>query len=61
MLAVFLILAVTIALFLWDRLAMELVGFLSLLSLVLLGAVNATEATEGFSNGIVITMEAFSC
>lgn len=56
MLAVFLILAVTIALFLWDRLAMELVGFLSLLSLVLLGAVNATEATEGFSNGIVITM-----
>lgn len=56
MLSVFLVLLVVVSLLLWGRFPMELVGLASIVALVLLGAVSQEEATEGFGNGVVVTM-----
>jgi len=53
---VFAILALTMILFLLDRLPMELVGLMSLLALVLTGSIEASEALAGFSNSVVVVL-----
>lgn len=58
MLEVFLILAVTIALFVSEKLPLDLVGLLALLTLYLTGNVTADEALAGFSNPVVVTLAA---
>lgn len=55
---VFLILVVTILLFLSDRLALDLVGLLALLALYFTGVVTLEEALSGFSNSVVVTLAA---
>jgi di/tricarboxylate transporter len=56
MVTVFLVLFAVVALLLLDRIPMELIGLLALLALTFLGAIDHDEATEGFGDGVVITM-----
>ncbi len=58
MAVVFLILGLTIALFLWGRLPSDLVAILSLLGLFFAGLVSPVEALAGFSNSTVILVGA---
>ncbi len=53
-LVVFVILGVTVALFVSDRLRLDLVALMSLLALVLTGSISPTQALAGFSDGVVI-------
>lgn len=57
-LLVFLILAVTIALFVSDKLRLDVIALMSLLALVLTKTVTTQEALAGFSESIVITITA---
>mgnify|MGYP005836476967 CR=1 FL=1 len=52
------VLAVAIALFVWDRLSVDLVALLSLLALTLSGILTASEAMSGFGNSAVVTIGA---
>lgn len=54
--SVFLVLLVVVLLLLWGKFPMELVGLASIVALVLIGAVTQQEATEGFGNGVVVTL-----
>ncbi|MBS3965959.1 MAG: anion permease [Truepera sp.] len=56
LLLVFTILAVTIALFVSDRLRLDLVALLSLLALTLSGLITPREALAGFSDPVVIML-----
>ena len=58
MAVVFLILGLTIALFLWGKLPSDLVAILSLLGLFFAGLVSPVEALAGFSNSTVILVGA---
>ncbi len=58
MLVTFLILGITIVLFLWGRWPAELVGLLSLLALVLTGVLDAGQAVSGFGDSIVVMIAA---
>ena len=55
---VFLILFVTVILFVSDKLALDLVGLMALLALYLSGLVTINEALAGFSNPVVVTLAA---
>ncbi len=55
---VFLVLGVTIGLFVWGRISSDLVAIGSLLALFLLGLVDVREALAGFSNSTVILVGA---
>jgi di/tricarboxylate transporter len=55
-LLVFVILAVTIFLFVFDRIRLDIVALLSLLSLLLTGILTPTEALAGFSDPLVLTI-----
>lgn len=55
---VFGILAVTLALFIWERIRYDLVALLALLASVVLGVVPADEAFDGFADPAVITVAA---
>lgn len=55
---VFIILAVTIALFVSDRLRLDLVALLSLLALALTGVIPLTDALAGFSDPVVVMIAA---
>ncbi len=57
-LTVFLILAATVALFVWDRLRLDLVALLSLLALTLSGILTPAQAVAGFGNTLVIIIAA---
>ncbi|MGM7636993.1 SLC13 family permease [Bacillus sp. Hm123] len=52
----FVILGITIALFMTNRLRTDLVAILSLLAFVLVGILDPTEAFAGFSNSVVIML-----
>ncbi|VEG90502.1 SLC13 family permease [Legionella spiritensis] len=54
----FLILAVTLAMFVWGYYRYDMVALMSLITLVLVGLVPAGQAFEGFSNPAVITVAA---
>lgn len=54
-----LVLVVTITLFVWDRLGVDLVAMLCLLALTLSGVLTPSEALAGFSSSAVITIAAF--
>ena len=54
MLLVFVILGVTIALFVSDRLRLDLVALMAMLTLTLTGLLTPAEALAGFSNSIVL-------
>ena len=58
MAVVFLILGITIALFVWGRLPSDLVAIGSLLALYLAGLVSMGEAFSGFSNSTVVLVGA---
>ena len=51
---VFAVLAVTIAVFIWDRFRMDLVAFAVMLVLALSGIITPSEAVEGFSNSVLL-------
>ena len=55
---VFIILAVTIVMFLTEALALDLIGLLSLLALYFANILTPQEALSGFSNPVVITLGA---
>lgn len=50
----FLILGITVLLFMTNRIRADLVGVLSLLALVVTGVLEPGEALSGFSNSVVI-------
>lgn len=50
----FLILIVTIVIFIWDKLRVDVVAILSLLALVVFGILDSKQALAGFSNATVI-------
>lgn len=54
MIIVFVILAITIGLFISDRMRLDLVALLSLLALTITGVLSASEALAGFSSSLVI-------
>jgi di/tricarboxylate transporter len=54
MIVVFVILAITIGLFISDRMRLDLVALLSLLALTITGVLSASEALAGFSSSLVI-------
>jgi di/tricarboxylate transporter len=56
MILTFIILAVTIVVFIWDKLRVDIVAMLALLALVLTGIIDASQALAGFSNSTVITI-----
>ena len=58
MILVFAILAVTIVLFISDRLRLDLVAVISLLALMLTGILTVPEALAGFSNSLVMIIAA---
>ncbi len=58
MIITFVILGVTIALFVWGRLEPDLVAILSLLSLVLFGVIGTGDALSGFGNPTVVMIAA---
>jgi di/tricarboxylate transporter len=55
---VFIILGVTVALFMSDRLRLDLVALLSLLALALTGVITLTQALAGFSDPVVVMIAA---
>lgn len=55
-LAVFAILGITVALFLSDRLRLDLVALMALLSLTLTGLITSAEAMAGFSDPVVLAV-----
>jgi di/tricarboxylate transporter len=57
-LVVFVILGVTVALFVSDRFRLDLVALMALLALVLTGILSPAEALAGFSDGVVIMIAA---
>lgn len=57
-LTVVLILAATVALFVWDRLRLDLVALLSLLALTLSGVLTPAQAVAGFGDPLVIIIAA---
>ena len=56
MILTFVILAVTIILFIIDKIRIDIVAILSMLALVLLGIIDVGDALAGFSNSTVITI-----
>ena len=56
MTSVFVVLALVIALLLWGRFPMEIVGLFAIVLLTQLNTITPAEATAGFGNSIVITM-----
>lgn len=58
MFIVFAILAVTMALFVWDRWRMDLVALLVVAALALSGIISPAEAVSGFGNPVVLTIAA---
>ncbi len=58
MILTFVILGLTIAIFIWDKLRVDIVAMLALLSLVLTGIIDAEQALAGFSNSTVIMIAA---
>ena len=54
----FTILAVTIILFMTNKVRADLVALLAILALVLTGVLTAPEALSGFSNSVVIMLAA---
>ena len=58
MVLTFIILAVTILLYISDRLPVDIVAILSLLALTLTGIITADQALAGFANQTVITIAA---
>ncbi|MBK8985995.1 MAG: SLC13 family permease [Chloroflexi bacterium] len=58
MIATFIILAVTIALFIWDKIRSDVVALLSLLALYLLRIINTEQALAGFADSAVIMIAA---
>jgi di/tricarboxylate transporter len=54
MILTFVILAVTIILFIWDKLRIDIVAMLALLALVLTGIIDIGQGLAGFSNSTVI-------
>jgi di/tricarboxylate transporter len=58
MLLTFGILAVTIVVFIWDKLRVDVVAVLALLSLVISGILDSKQALAGFSNSTVIMIAA---
>jgi di/tricarboxylate transporter len=58
MLLTFLILGVTIALFIWDKIRSDLVALLSLLALYLFGIITLPQALSGFGDSTVIMIAA---
>lgn len=53
---VFAILAVTIVLFVWDRIRLDIVALMSLLALALTGILTPAETVAGFSDQLVLTI-----
>ena len=58
MILTFIILGITIALFVWGRWAPDLVALLSLLALALLGVIETRDAMAGFGNSTVVMIAA---
>lgn len=58
MLLTFLILGITIALFIWDKIRSDLVALLSLLALYLFGIITLPQALSGFGDSTVIMIAA---
>ncbi len=58
MITTFVILSVTIALFIWGRWSPDLVALLSLLALALSGVVSTSDALSGFGNSTVVMIAA---
>ena len=58
MVLTFIILALTVALFVWGRLRADVVALLSLLALFLAGILDADQALAGFSNSTVVMIAA---
>lgn len=58
MILTFIILGVTIAIFIWDKLRVDIVAILALLSLVLIGIIDTGQALDGFSDSTVIMIAA---
>ena len=58
MVLAFLILAVTVVLFIWGRLRPDMVALLSLLALYLTGILDVDQALAGFGNSTVILIAA---
>ena len=56
MTSVFIVLALVVALLLWGRFPMEIVGLFAIVLLTQLNTITPAEATAGFGNSIVITM-----
>ena len=56
MILTFVILAVTIVIFISDKLRVDVVAILALLALVLLGIIDSKQAVAGFSNSTVLTI-----
>ena len=52
------VLVIAIALFVWDRLSVDLVALLSLLALTLSGILTTSEAMSGFGNSAIVTIGA---
>ena len=53
MIITFIILIVTIVVFIWDKLRVDVVAILALLALVVTGILDTTQALAGFSNSTV--------
>lgn len=58
MLITFIVLGVTILLFIWGRFPVELVALLSLLALILTGVLDVTQALSGFGDSTVVMIAA---
>ncbi len=58
MILTFFILFVTIGMFIWDKLRIDVVAMLALLALVLTGIINTKQAVAGFANTTVIMIAA---
>ena len=58
MITTFIILGVTIVLFIWGRWSADLVALLSLLALALFGVIGARDAVAGFGNPTVVMIAA---
>ncbi len=58
MIITFVILAITIVVFITDKLRVDIVALLALLALVLLGIIDSKQAVAGFSNSTVLTIAA---
>ena len=58
MILTFVILTITIVVFIIDKLRIDIVALLALLALVLLGIIDSKQAAAGFSNSTVLTIAA---